>query len=101
MAESFIGIRPPEFLVRHLNGEPEDNRAANLEYGTVGQNNVERHQHAGTYTGKRSGIRKGVPYESENRSVYHQELAAAIQSSEDGQTVTIPMKLAQAIATVL
>jgi hypothetical protein len=101
VAESFIGVRPPELLVRHLNGDPEDNRAANLEYGTVTQNNIERHQHVGSYTGKRSGIRKGVTYESKNRSAYHQELDAAIQASKDGQNVTISMEVAKAIAEVL
>jgi len=54
IAQLFLGPRPSvDQVVRHLIGDPEDNRAVDLAYGTRKQNSIERHQHAGTYTGKR------------------------------------------------
>lgn len=38
IAETFLGPRPTGAVVRHLNGDIEDNRAANLAYGTQQEN---------------------------------------------------------------
>lgn len=39
VCEAFYGPRPaPDWEVRHLNGDPQDNRATNLSWGTKKQN---------------------------------------------------------------
>ena len=38
VTEAFLGDRPDGFVVRHKNGNREDNRLENLEYGTSFQN---------------------------------------------------------------
>jgi hypothetical protein len=48
VAEAFIGPRPAGQEVRHLNGDPSDNRVENLAYGTRSQNVLDSVQH-GTY----------------------------------------------------
>lgn len=41
VALAFLGERPPGEQVRHLNGNPQDNRAANLAYGTRSENTLD------------------------------------------------------------
>ncbi|WP_100458533.1 NUMOD4 motif-containing HNH endonuclease [Mycobacteroides abscessus] len=58
VAEAFHGPRPIGAEVRHRNGDPADNRANNLEYGSRGQNAEDSkrhgtHFHAGLTTCKR------------------------------------------------
>lgn len=48
VAEAFIGPRPDGQEVRHLNGDPADNRVQNLAYGTRSQNVADAIRH-GTY----------------------------------------------------
>lgn len=48
VAESFIGPKPEGLEVRHLNGNPEDNRVENLAYGTRSENVLDSVKH-GTY----------------------------------------------------
>lgn len=38
VARAFIGPRPPGLVIRHLNGNPSDNRVENLRYGTYSEN---------------------------------------------------------------
>lgn len=38
VAEAFIGPRPYGEVLRHLNGDPVDNRLSNLAYGTAADN---------------------------------------------------------------
>ena len=38
VAEGFYGARPKGNVIRHLNGNPEDNRVENLAYGTQKEN---------------------------------------------------------------
>jgi len=45
IAETFIGPRPERMEVRHLNGQPDDNRLCNLEYGTPSRNVQDRKWH--------------------------------------------------------
>jgi NUMOD4 motif/HNH endonuclease len=47
VALAFIGPRPPDKEVRHLNGIPVDNRLENLEYATRSRNVQDRKWHAG------------------------------------------------------
>lgn len=43
--EAFVGPCPPGMECRHLNGNPADNRLANLEWGTPTQNNLDQVVH--------------------------------------------------------
>lgn len=45
MAEAFLGPRPEGWEVRHLNGNPADNRLANLQYGTRSENAEDSKRH--------------------------------------------------------
>lgn len=45
VAEAFHGPRPVGMVVRHLNGDPSDNRPENLAYGTQAENLAERERH--------------------------------------------------------
>jgi hypothetical protein len=46
VAEAFIGPRPtPTTEIRHLNGNPGDNRPANLRYGTRAENAEDSKRH--------------------------------------------------------
>lgn len=38
VATAFLGLRPERMECRHLNGDPADNRLANLAWGTSSQN---------------------------------------------------------------
>lgn len=43
--EAFVGPRPEGMVSRHLNGHHEDNRPANLRYGTAVANRLDRRLH--------------------------------------------------------
>lgn len=45
VASAFLGPRPPGLEVRHLNGNPADNRIENLAYGTKKENARDRTVH--------------------------------------------------------
>ena len=47
VAEAFCGPRRPGFEVRHLDGDPSNNRLTNLAWGTRGENNRDKKYHAG------------------------------------------------------
>jgi hypothetical protein len=48
VAEAFIGPRPEGLIVLHGPGGQQDNRLANLSYGTYGKNNGEDRERDGT-----------------------------------------------------
>lgn len=39
--EAFVGLRPQGMVARHLNGDPTDNRIANLAWGTRKENSAD------------------------------------------------------------
>jgi HNH endonuclease/NUMOD4 motif-containing protein len=45
VAAAFLGPRPAEHEVRHLNGQKTDNRAENLAWGTAKENAADRQAH--------------------------------------------------------
>ena len=53
--EAFIGPCPPGMQCRHLNGKPQDNRLANLSWGTQSQNYEDRVRHGTDARGVRHG----------------------------------------------
>ena len=47
---AFVGPLPDGKVTRHLNGDPSDNRLANLKYGTYQENLRDRQRHENTNT---------------------------------------------------
>src|ERR1044072_815428 len=58
VAMTFIGPRPHGCEVRHLNGNPRDNRVENLAWGTHAQNEADRVRHGNLLQGERHGNAK-------------------------------------------
>ncbi|MFE0326289.1 HNH endonuclease signature motif containing protein [Streptomyces sp. NPDC058960] len=56
--EAFHGCVPDGLLVRHRNGNPSDNRLANLEVGTAEDNAADAIRHGTIVRGARIGISK-------------------------------------------
>lgn len=51
---AFVGERPARAVVRHLNGNPGDNRLSNLVWGTQTQNGADCRLHGRTPAGERN-----------------------------------------------
>lgn len=51
--EAFVGPRPEKQEVRHLNGNPADNRLVNLAYGTRTQNILDAVEHGTWFSDRR------------------------------------------------
>lgn len=49
VAAAFIGPKPAGLEVRHLNGDPQDNRAGNLAYGTRSENQRDQYSYGGKH----------------------------------------------------
>ena len=52
---AFHGPQPPGHQVRHLNGIRDDNRAANLRWGTIAENMRDKLAHGTAQRGERNG----------------------------------------------
>lgn len=66
---AFCGPRPAGLEIRHLDGNPQNNRADNLAYGTTSENQYDRVIH-GTHTMvNRTHCPSGHPYDDENTHV--------------------------------
>lgn len=70
VAAAFIGPRPAGMEVRHLNGDPTDNRVENLQYGTPSENSYDTVKHGNSHTANKTHCPKGHPYSPENTQVY-------------------------------
>lgn len=77
--EAFVGPRPENMLVRHLNGDTSDNRLANLAYGTRSENNYDMVRH-GTHRGRnKTHCAQGHEYTPENTRFYSGSRRACIE----------------------
>lgn len=47
VAEAFLGIRPEGLVIRHLDGDGNNNRVENLSYGTPSQNFQDEYDYRG------------------------------------------------------
>lgn len=66
VAEAFHGPRPAGMEIRHLDGDPTNNRAVNLRYGTRSENCQDRVWH-GTHTNAaKTHCPAGHPYDEVN-----------------------------------
>jgi len=64
--ETYRGPRPDGMEVRHLNGNPSDNRVENLTYGTHAENLRDIVLHGRHHEAVKTHCPKGHPYEGEN-----------------------------------
>jgi DNA-binding transcriptional regulator YiaG len=59
--EAFVGPRPSGYDIRHLDGDPSNNRVENLAYGTRAENEADKVKHGTTNRGERNGMSKVTP----------------------------------------
>ena len=69
--EAFVGPRPKNMEVLHINGVPSDNRLVNLRYGTRSENIRDAIQHGTWWSEKRKAgrIKAGITYNTEARKL--------------------------------
>ncbi|SIJ97169.1 NUMOD4 motif [Mycobacteroides abscessus subsp. abscessus] len=70
VAEAFIGPLPVAQVCRHLNGNPLDNRAQNLCYGTDSDNKRDSVAHGTHANAKKTHCPRGHEYAGENVHLY-------------------------------
>ena len=66
VAETFIGPKPDGLQVRHLNGNPADNRVENLAWGTSSENAYDRVRHGTDPYARRDSCVNGHRYEGDD-----------------------------------
>jgi hypothetical protein len=66
MAEAFIGPRPDGQEVRHLNGQPADNRIENLTYGSKSENAYDSIEHGTHFNAGKTHCKNGHPFDDAN-----------------------------------
>ncbi len=66
VAESFIGPIPDGMVVRHLDGEPTNNRVTNLAIGSHSENHLDKRRHGTDPNAAKSYCVAGHPYSDEN-----------------------------------
>ncbi len=67
--EAFVGPLPQGLVVCHMNGVKSDNRATNLRYDTVAENNRDLSRHGVQYFANRTHCPQGHPYDAVNTYV--------------------------------
>jgi hypothetical protein len=68
VAEAFHGPRPDGLVVRHLDGNPSNNSATNLRYGTPSENARDRIAHGRHNQLNKTHCSQGHPYDEVNTS---------------------------------
>jgi hypothetical protein len=68
VARSFHGRRPRGLVIRHLDGDPSNNRASNLRYGTESENAQDRIRHGRHNQLNKTNCPQGHPYDEANTS---------------------------------
>ncbi|MBF6326798.1 MULTISPECIES: NUMOD4 motif-containing HNH endonuclease [Nocardia] len=65
--ETFVGPAPSDRpICRHLNGNPQDNRLANLQWSTHSQNAIDKVEHGVCPMRSRTHCANGHPYDGDN-----------------------------------
>lgn len=70
VAEAFVGPRPTGWHTRHLDGNQQNNTAANLAYGTASDNERDKVRHGTHNTGNKTHCKHGHPFDEENTRLY-------------------------------
>lgn len=68
MAAAFLGPRPPGLVVRHLDGNNQNNVIANLTYGTWAENNLDTVLHGTHNYASRTHCKHNHEYTPDNTS---------------------------------
>jgi hypothetical protein len=66
VAGAFLGPRPPGHQVRHLDGDPLNNRVENLAWGTPSENQHDKIQHGRHQEVNKTHCPQGHPYDEAN-----------------------------------
>lgn len=67
MLAAFVGPRPdPESEIRHLNGDPSDNRIENLAYGTHAENVADMMRHGTHRNSRKTHCNHGHEFNAQN-----------------------------------
>lgn len=66
---AFVGERPDGYEIRHLNGEPTDNRLVNLAYGTATENRIDITRHGNNRNANKTHCSRGHEFTPENTIV--------------------------------
>lgn len=66
---AFVGPRPNGLVIRHLDGEPSNNRADNLAYGTYAENAQDMLRHGRNPNAAKTHCKHGHPFDEENTYV--------------------------------
>ena len=66
---AFVGPCPEGMEVRHLNGDPTDNRLENLTYGTRAENIADAVRHGTHVQARKTHCVHGHPYTPENTGI--------------------------------
>lgn len=64
--EAFVGPCPDGLEVRHLNGDPDDNRVRNLAYGTHAENALDMLRHGNNCNARKTHCINGHEFTPEN-----------------------------------
>lgn len=67
---AFVGPCPEGLEVRHLNGNPVDNRLENLSYGTRSENQLDAVRHGTHKNSKKTRCSNGHEFTSDNTRTY-------------------------------
>lgn len=70
MAMTFLGPRPPEAEIRHLDGDPLNSNLSNLAYGTRSENGQDTLAHGRNWNANKTHCPQGHPYDGENTIRY-------------------------------
>ena len=66
VALAFLGARPPEYEIRHLDGDPLNSHLSNLAYGTRSENAQDTLAHGRNWNANKTHCPQGHPYDQAN-----------------------------------